>query len=304
MRPLLTFALAPLLALAPLAHAEGAAGAELDETVALRRLAERLAARWGPPGAARVAVHPRALPGDLALDLPLPAELDLLGSLARYAGDDLVSVQVVLDAPQRTLPAFAALQDAFLAGGWRFLVRSETTGFLPAAPVLVARACAPSESAAADGTRAIVDVSLSPLQGGGSDVRLDLTRHEGAVDDGCRASSELEALAGAPLPTLPAPAVGEVGGQLVTRGREDAMAVAVLRGGGDVDGVVEHYAAALAAAGWSSTPGTLRHELGVRSRWSFVDASGLPWIGLLAVEWPIRTGPVMLSFTVVAEPGP
>jgi len=35
-----------------------------------------------------------------------------------------------------------------------------------------------------------------------------------------------------------------------------------------------------------------------------VTAEGIPWAGVLAVEWPVRTGPVMLSFTVVAEPGP
>ncbi len=272
---------------------------DADGDANLLRLAERLVGPWGAPGEGRVEILPSTLPAAMEVALPLPDGFDLVGSLARYDRDVMVSLQVVLDGHEGTTSAFESLRRAFEEGGWSFLSDGGMVGFVPTSPSLFGRACAPEGE---DGAQHVAFVSASPHAEGASDVRIDLNRD--AWEGACAHYPE-HALEGfAPLPTLAAPDGGNVSGQLMSHGPEDAMTLAVLRGGGDVDAVVAHYAEELRAAGWTMTPGSVRHDLGVRSRWAFVTAAGVPWAGVLAVEWPVRTGPVMLSFTVVAELGP
>jgi hypothetical protein len=313
LRGLACLALVGLLVAATPGHAQQDAASEATETEAagteaagteaagLRRLAERIVGTWGPPGHMRVAFHVAALPDDLAVPLPIPAAFDVVGSLVRYELDTLVSLQVVLDGPPHTSEAFEALRSAFEADGWTVFSDAEQVevGFVPTIPTLFARACAPADG---EDARPVAFLNASPGAEGRSDVRVDLTS-EGWLG-ACAPAHRPERDRYAPLPTLAAPEGGEVSGSLVSVDVEDATAHAVLRGAVEVEAIVEHYEAELEAAGWSRLPGGASDDFGTRSPWSLVSDAGRLWVGLLTVDRPTRTGPAMLSFALVAEPGP
>jgi hypothetical protein len=267
----------------------------------LRRLAERLVGAWGMPGDMRVSLHVASLPDDVTVALPLPPAFDLVGSLARYERGELVSVQVVLDGPARTTEAFGELRSAFVAGGWSVIGDQEPLelGFVPTIRALYARACAPEDQG---GDRQVAFFNASPA-GDASDVRIDLTPEAwpGACvpDPDYRGDRDRFA----PLPTLAAPSGSEVTGTMVALDVEDASAHAVLRGSALVADIVEHYEAELRALGWSPLPGRLTDDFGTRSPWSLTTEAGRLWVGVLTVDRPTRTGPAMLSFSLVTEPG-
>jgi hypothetical protein len=267
----------------------------------LRRLAERLVGTWGAPGEMRVALHVGELPEDAMVDVPLPEEFALVGSLVRYERDAMVALQVVLDGPAATAEAFTALRAAFASGGWTVFSDEDTHGggFVPTMPTLFGRACAPPTES---GVRAVAFVNVSPLEGAASDVRIDVTPE--AWEGACAPAHAPDVDRFAPLPSLAAPAGGRITAPIVSHDLADATALAVLRGGGELQEIVEHYEAELETAGWSALPGAAVSEFGTRSPWSLVDRTGRPWIGVLVVDRPTRTGPVLLSFAVVAEPGP
>ena len=288
-------ALAVLLATAAMGQAQ-------DET-GLRRLAERLVGAWGAPGEMRVELHVATLPPGMPAALPLPATFDLVGSLARYERDALVSLQVVLDGPARPGEALAALRAAFEAEDWTIIADHEPVevGFVPTIQTVFARACAPE---APGDARPVAYLNASPGAPGTTDVRIDLTPDawEGACIPHQSYREDRDRYA--PLPTLGAPPDSEVTGSLVSLEIENASAHAVLRGAIPIAEIVAHYEAELEALGWSSVPGAVTDDFGTRSPWSLVTGAGRLWVGLLSVDRPTRTGPAMLSFAVVAEPGP
>jgi hypothetical protein len=293
-------------ALAGLALALGLAvtsmGQAQDES-GLRRLAERLVGVWGAPGEMRVDLHVAGLPADMVAVLPLPETFDLVGSLARYERDELVALQVVLDGPARPGEAFAALRAAFEAEDWAIIADNEPAevGFVPTIQTVFARACAPEGR---DGPRPVAYLNATPGAPGTTDVRIDLTPD--AWEGACipHPPHREDRARYAPLPTLGAPPDSEVTGSLVSLEVENATAHAVLRGAVPIAEIVAHYEAQLEALGWSPVPGAVTDDFGTRSPWSLVTGAGRLWVGLLSVDRPTRTGPAMLSFAVVAEPGP
>jgi hypothetical protein len=279
------------LALALLAVAVALA----QDDAGVRRLAERLVGVWGDPGTMRVSLHAGALPPEMPYELPLPASFDVVGSVAREERGVLSSVQVVLDGPERTEEAFAALQGAFAAAGWTVFSDAGMIGFVPSQVPFSGRACGPLQD---DEHRPLAFITVMWVPDGPSDVRLET---QARAWPGACVAWDGEPWFQAPLPTLSAPpGTTLLSPTFSADGDGDAaIAVAVLRGADAIAAVVEHYETQLLATGWTRLRGGVTDAFGTRSRWSR-SHDGRDWTATLAVDWPAGDGPLALQFAVVA----
>ena len=251
-------AAASLLPLSPRAAAQSQ-----DDPALLRELAERLLSPpfAGPGGqAARPRLLLGALPPELPLDLPLPPGSRLVGSAVRPSfgreGPDSppsgLSIAVVLDAPGAPADIIRFYQEALGSQGWSAPSPADRPpgGFLPSS------ISTSSSSFCRSPAGPWLSVIVLPQAAGPSDVRID-------VDTGnpgpCESQPDPRPPGAPPgfdrLPPLAAPP----GVQVMPRGGgggdgfAESRAVAVTdRPAADLEA---HYAAQLAAAGWSRLAG-------------------------------------------------
>lgn len=263
---------------APILHAN-----ESEDPALLRELAERLLSP--PPDvrgeAPRARLFVGALPPELELDLPVPPGGRLIGSVHRVfrqdAGPKAGSVEVVVDAPGPPAAVAAFYQSAFAERGW-FAPPSggpPAGGFQPTAGPLYRLYCASSSGP-------FLQLSAFPMRGGSTDVRLSVSI--GAP--GPCGETPPPPTKGTPIPfTLLPPLTAPEGVELsaVSTGpsrpgtlSSDAIAETEL----SPAALEAHFAAQLAAAGWTRLDGGAQGRL-AWSAWQ-VPGEG-EWEGFLYV---------------------
>jgi hypothetical protein len=289
-----------LVALTALTLALGSLASAQDD--ALRRLAERLVGAWGAPGEMRTTIEVGALPAELPVVLPIPEGFDLLGSVARTERGELVSVQVVLDGPQRTVEAFEMLRTAFEEAGWTVLVDGGMFGFIPAQPNLFSRACAPLADDDTPGRRPLAFINVSWVPEGRSDVRIDYASDtwEGA----CTQGTDVEWVRFAPIPALAAPEGATLTSPTAMYDVHDAVTIAILRGVDDVSAIAAHYEAQLEALGWTRVVDEGTGEASrasARSAWQRDDAQGRTWHAVFGAERAAEGDAVFVRYAVIGE---
>ncbi|HEX7005022.1 MAG TPA: hypothetical protein VF168_12625 [Trueperaceae bacterium] len=229
-----------LLALTPSAQAQD------DEDAALA-LARRLLGPWGDGGGLRVELTPRGLPEGIPVELPLPDELDLLGSLANYGADgELVHTQIVLDSPLPPDDTLALLEQSFNRAGWSVQQQGQPVGFTPVNAHVSALYCAPEDLA-------FIHMNSFGTAEGFTDVRLELNTQ--VVYSPCSGEQRIDQPLDIPLPKLAAPPGSEITLHGGTYLEEQASSSAVVFTDMSADELQRHFEEQLERAGWLRAPG-------------------------------------------------
>jgi hypothetical protein len=260
-------------------------GGESAETGPLRALGERLLRLPLRLGAGSsdgpFTLLPQQLPDDVPLDLPIPAESHLIGSITRSQQERPASSLVVLDVAGSPADLLAAYREMLNHHGWRVVPHPPPgrIGFLDALDT------ESSSSFCAGRDSVELVVSAVPRAADLSEVRLYIDH---VVGRPCPANWSLwpeqpnNTPGGRPgglLPRLYAP----VGAERRDAGHEAAW-LTILQTGWSATALEAHYAQQLAAAGWSRQAS----QPGAPLAWSTwrapegVDARGV----LAALEWP------------------
>ncbi len=136
-------------------------------------LVERLLAQpfMGPDGsfqAQGARLVPGALPSDIALDVPVPAGVRLVGSVVRSRGGKPASVDVVLDVPGSPSDAQTLYEKEFAARGWTVPQNRGYTpgGFAPAGGPMLSRMYCKGTSAP------WISTTFYPVAAGPADLRV------------------------------------------------------------------------------------------------------------------------------------
>jgi hypothetical protein len=249
-----------------------------EDPVLLRELAERLLSP--PPDvrgeAPRARLFPGALPPGLEIDLPVPPGVRLIGSVQRGApgSKNVVGVEVVLDAPGTPAEVAAFYQRALGERGWFAPPGGgpPTGGFQPTAGPLYRMFCAGSAGP-------FLTLSVYPVRDGPTDVRLSIPT--GAPGPCGETPSRPPHI---PFDLLPALTVPEgVAVTTVTTGPNRPGTVssdAIAETGLSPAALEAHFAAQLAAAGWTRVDGGAQGRL-AWSAWQ-VPGEG-EWEGFLYV---------------------
>lgn len=271
-----------------------------DRAVLIQELAERLLAPPypGPGGqAAGAQLLPGELPAGLPVELPVPPDGRLVGSVVRRTGEQTSSVEAALDAPGKAPDVLAFYERQLTGRGWAPAPTKQPPrgGFQPSVP--------PPTSAmfcrAANGPW--LSVNVFPKLAGPSDVRLRL---ELSNPGPCAAPRGPEPPRNPPgadlLPPLYAPegvalSLMSSGGGSNQRWSSEAVAPTA-------QGVAEleaHFAKQLAAAGWRRVAGRADGPL-AWSLWAVPAGAGDgEWQGFLyALDGP---GKNRRSFRVQVE---
>ena len=276
-----------LLLTPPTAHAQAKHAPPGDSDSALT-LARRLLAPWGDNGGITVELTPRELPTGLPSELPLPAELTLVGSMANYGPDgELLHGQVVLDSRLPAAETQRLLQESFANRGWKVQPQPGPAGFVPQNTHVAALYCGPE------------GLSFIHMNSFGSpeshtDVRLEVNTQTmySPCGDGSARSEEPQP---SPLPTLSAPAATEVtlhGGNFVG---DQASSSAVLETEIPADELLRHFETQLEEAGWQRLEGQ------GQSGWTRLQ-SDRTWHGVLEIsEIGEGTGRFYAAFVIVAD---
>lgn len=251
---------------------------EGEDPALLRELAERLLSPPPPPGAReapRARLFPGALPPALELDLPVPPGSRLIGSVRHgVPGPQKVeSVEVVLDAPGSPAEVAAFYQGALGERGWSTPARGEppTGGFQPTAGPKYRQFCAGPAGP-------FLNLNVFPVPGGLNDVRLNIV--VGAPGP-CGEPPPRAQIPFELLPALTAPEGVDLTGVATGPSRPGALTSdAVAETDLSPAALEAHFAAQLAAAGWTRVDGAARGRLA----WSVWQVPGEgEWEGLLYV---------------------
>ncbi len=228
-----------------------------DAAAALRALAERLLlpqyGRPDQPGVPSIDLLPGRLPGDLPLDPPAAPNSQLIGSAARRADAKPLAWDVVYDAPGKPADLLAFYQGELAGRGWTAApVGGRMGGFQPTAmPVTNQPFCQ-------QGGGSWLMLSIFPRPGAPNDVRLHIEANSPGPCAG-KPGAPPPDRAGPPgydkLPPLYPPDGVQVfpSGGGGGSGRFTSEATATTDQG--VAALEAHFAAQLAAAGWTRTAG-------------------------------------------------
>jgi hypothetical protein len=258
----------------------------------LERLALRLLGPWGDPGRMTTALHPGRLPQELPFELPLADEMEILGSLVRRGEDEeLLNVQVVLDAATTTEEAMAALQSRLQGAGWTGRREPQPGGFVPVQPSLSGVFCAPEDAA-------FMYVNSFFVASGPTDVRLDINLEAGYTP--CPGIAEMPFdpyTDQAPLPTLSAPEESELFVYGFSMEREAAASSARVLAGLSGEALLHHYETQLEAARWERLEGEAIGPVSY-SRFGYEDEEGGSWLAVLTVTM-VAKGEHLANIAVV-----
>lgn len=273
-----------------------------DDDAAFQTLVRRVLAPPfpGAPAPQDLQLLVKQLPAHLPADLPLPDDVDVVGSVVRGQ----LSTEIVLDAQQSTEQVLAFYQQRLTAMGWRKWQHPQRAGgFVPSVDLI--GICFQHDS-----LEPSVQVSAYPLLDGLTDVRLLLQFHQGLTNAvGPRrsvsgfsststsvtvppraVSGSITQLAGhlpsSPLPQLEAPpSAWQSGGG--GGGRSDSFySTATLIKNLNSLTLAGYYGTQMERAGW------IRQSQGQSgpvawSMWTLRDQQGQSWSGLLqAMELP------------------
>ena len=262
---LLATLLLAALPLGPRVHAQQ------EEGAAALALANRLLGPWGDAGGMRVELTPLRLPPGLPVELPLPPEFELLGSLANYGADgELMHTQIVLDSPVDPNATLDLLERSFTAGGWSVQEQGGPSGFTPLNAHVAAIFCAPEN-------RAFIHLNAFGTPRDVTDVRLELNTQ--TIYSPCSGEPRMiDQPLDVPLPALAAPRGSEITLHGGTYLEEQASSSAVIFTDMAGDELLRHFEAQLEAAGWTRALGDRPGE----SVWTLERAEER-WRGVLSI---------------------
>jgi|GEM_PF-6435889 len=206
-----------------------------------QELATRLLGPWSQLSDTESRFEPGSLPSALEYELPVPGELELVGSYSNVETEsgELQNGTIVFDAAASTQEVMQAVTAAFAEAGWSQQPQPQNVGFLPAHPDVHATFCSPDNE---------LHIYLNAFGRGAqaSDVRYEIARSGGY--DAC----EVTPWAQEPiLPPLPAPANSDIRIHAQNWFDDQASSSAYIETQQGVDEVEAHFSARLEAAGWS-----------------------------------------------------
>ena len=247
-----------------------------DNEAQLQALALRLLAHPGNPMFQNPTLFVGQLPDALPVDLPLPADSRLLGSLQRGEGH----VDVVLDTPLSEQEVTAFYRERLSAAGWQ--EEEPFPGMRQGGFVHTHFGGVGSTSCWFQGAHGpMLQVQAFPGQGGRTDARLslDLSGRNSAQ----RFRMHRRHMMGHDfLPPLRPPSgaiqMGGGGGG----GGDSFYSSATLEAADDLPTLTAHYAGQLEQAGWTRADGGQSGPVGWHS-WTFQDEDGEPWRALFFI---------------------
>ena len=223
------------------------------------------------------------LPSDLPVDVPIPEDAEVIGSITTPRSGKYKSIQIMLDVPQEPDEITKFYRDCLTEEGWREEVKRPSAGGF-VSPMVRSRVNFCYEG------KILLNVYAYPTEEGKpTDVRLHVNNDPQTV---AYAERPVRPGAGDVLPALLPPE-----GAMAPKG-----AIQMLGGGGgsgtgrqysqatletslSIEELHTHYRAQLLEAGWK-----LKEEGGkgtvAWSTWSFADESDNDWVGLLLVRAP------------------
>jgi hypothetical protein len=242
--------------------------ASAGNEAAFRTLAHRLLARrsGGAPAPKEVQILVAQLPEDLPIEIPLPDEARIIGSLVR-GGE---GTEIVLDATQAVAQVLDFYQETLTAEGWIAFAYPTEGGFVPGIGRTGLTFCSGANNS-------VLWVGAFESEDGPTDVRLDLR-----TEPNLSSCTKDTVAPQHPIPLLEDPP----GSRQTTAGfggsTDSYNAEVELKTELDSAAVEVHYADQLEAAGWLRRDGGQSGPLAWNT-WYYQDEGGQEWQGVLLV---------------------
>ncbi|NAS89141.1 hypothetical protein C4E24_05320 [ANME-1 cluster archaeon AG-394-G21] len=254
---------------------------DINSSAELLRFVERMLTSPSYLQSKPVVVLPGELPSNLTVDVPIPSDTDVIGSLIRSEGT-YKRVKIILDVPMEPNEVIKFYRDSLKNAGWNEtegFYHHEESGFVSTTPedVIFCRyeGKGPSLQITAD--------SLATEEGNVSDVRLDLDTDPGTglcTERFYGPSGEDRAEI---LPPLKPPEGAILRSRGSGGGDGQWQSEATIETELNVSELTTHYQEQLMKAGWELKEDGMTASF-AWSRWSFNDEFGDPWSGLLLVS--------------------
>jgi hypothetical protein len=241
-----------------------------DNEALLQELVLRLLTHPADPRTQNPRLLVGQLPDALPVELPLPAESRLFGSLQRSASH----AEVIFDTPLPEQEVLAFYRERLPAAGWQ---EDESFPGMRQGGFVHTRLGIGALSQWYQGTRGpTLHVQAFSGQGGRTDVRLNLDL-SGRNSPAQRARMHRRHMMGHDfLPPLLAPAGATQMGGGGGGGGESYYSSATLETTADLTTLIAHYAGQLEQAGWTRTDEGQSGPLAWHA-WTFQDEDGEPW---------------------------
>ncbi len=270
---------------------------DINSSAELLRFVERMLTYPSYLQSKPVVILPGELPSNLSVEVPIPSDTDVIGSLIRSEGT-YKRVKIILDVPMEPNEVIEFYRDSLKNAGWNEtegFYPHEESGFVSTTPedVIFCRyeGKGPSLQITAD--------SLATEEGNVSDVRLDLDTDPGtglcterfygpSWDDRAEILPPLKPPEGAILRSR-----GSGGGE----GRWQSEAT--IETEQNVSELSTHYQEQLLGAGWALKEDGMTASF-AWSTWIFNDELDDPWSGLLLISEAGRENKRFLYLMVYA----
>nr|CBH37561.1 hypothetical secreted protein [uncultured archaeon]CBH38961.1 hypothetical protein, secreted [uncultured archaeon] len=254
---------------------------DINSSAELLRFVERMLRSPSYLQSKPVVILPGELPSNLSVEVPIPSDTDVIGSLIRSEGT-YKRVKIILDVPMEPNEVIEFYRDSLKNVGWNEtegFYHQEKSGFVSTTPedVIFCRyeGKGPSLQIRAD--------SLATEEGNVSDVRLDLDTDPGTglcTERFYGPSWEDRAEI---LPPLKPPEGAILRSRGSGGGDGQWQSEATIETELNVSELTTHYQEQLMKAGWALKEDGMTASF-AWSRWSFNDEFGDPWSGLLLVS--------------------
>ena len=254
---------------------------EVNSSVELLRFVERLLTYPSYLQSKPVIILPGELPSNLSVDVPIPSDTKVIGSLIR-SEDTYKRVKIILDVPMEPNEVIEFYRDSLKNAGWNEtegFYHHEESGFMSTTPEAVIFCRYEGKGPSLQ----ITAHTLATEEGNVSDVRLDLDTDPGtglcterfygpSWDDRAEILPPLKPPEGAILRSR-----GSGGGE------GQWQAEATIETELNVSELSTHYQEQLMNAGWALKEDGMTASF-AWSTWTFNDELDDPWFGLLLVS--------------------
>jgi len=254
---------------------------EVNSSVELLRFVERMLTHPSYPPSKPVVILPGELPSNLSVEVPIPSDTEVIGSLIRFE-DTYKRVKIILDVPMEPNEVIEFYRDSLKNAGWNEtegFYHHEKSGFVSTTPegVIFCRYEGKGPSLQ------ITAYTLATEEGNVSDVRLDLDTDPGTglcTERFYGPSWEDRAEI---LPPLKPPEGAILRSRGSGGGDGQWQSEATIETERNVSELTTHYQEQLMKAGWELKEDGMTASF-AWSRWSFNDEFDDPWSGLLLVS--------------------